>query len=108
MVGIIRQSNRVATFKGKHNASKAIVLLLLSSFGTEFNAVGIQRLTGLTTRAVYSVMWRLSRWHYVTKRRSGGVYVYGLSKRGTQFIEYIPAPVHNKSLKVIEKLFKSN
>jgi len=106
MVGMYRQGGRVATFKGKHNASKAIVLLLLGSFETPFNARGVSNLTGLTLNAAWCLLRRLSCWHYVTKRKHNGVYVYGLAKRGAQFIEYIPAQVHNKAIKVIEKRLK--
>lgn len=80
------------SFAGRHNRSKALVLLLLrqAELGLSPQGLttwGIINLTGLTPGSAYSLMTRLARWEYVRRRPGNRGCRYRLLAKGRRFIE---------------------
>lgn len=87
---------RRATFNGKHNHTKALVLLLLSRASNKLSVKTIQYYTGLSFDATRAVLWRLHKWHYVNCGRYSGVNYYSIGVRGVRFLDYVPPGLHQQ------------
>jgi hypothetical protein len=96
-----------ATFNGKHNLSKAKLLIVLHSArdndwpSHEFVTGELARLTGLSSASIRSLVWRLHKWGYICQRLKRAYpleYQYEIGARGSRWLE------HNVSVSLNHRL----
>lgn len=102
----------MASFNGKHNHSKALLLvcLLITSGKWKWQRLSSKELawlTGLSKYSVCSLCWRLTKWNYIRRQGSRGRYYYTISNRGINFIsKFVPQKLQveaNNNLYAIAK-----
>lgn len=93
---------RRATFLGKHNHTKALVLVcLLQRSRDDLGGISCRELshiTGVPYGSLASLLCRWHKWKYVTRRpstsKNGLVYSYHIASKGIFFVNVrIPRPV---------------
>jgi len=95
---IIQRQPHKATFEGRHNSSKARVLLslyeIMFTHGVNkgFNAGEIHLLSGVPINTINASLPKWHRWHYVARRAQVNgngkpAFFYYLGARGKHFVE---------------------
>jgi len=102
-----------ATFRGKHNANKAKVLLFLyeeADTGRWFRARELHAMLGIPLRSICTSLPRWCRWDKVRRRRLDGYFVYRIASDGLRWLErwypYMPLKQYERETKAWQRRMK--
>jgi len=76
----------IPSFKGKHNAVKTKIYLVLREAHFRLSSASLSTLTGIPESSLRVTLLKLHRWGRIKRQKVNGFYLYSLGEKGLQWL----------------------